>query len=236
MSRRPIGAQTSRRAVAARCRSRLQLRPPSCRSESRLPLQCFELFEADDVAAEALSGGGAEVTYELCRLLGRAEHTEISVALEHAVELFTDEFLAEASRHLLHPGVYNTRIDARYGNAVRPTFEGQNAGELVEGRLRGTVGGHPCDRVPGGGAGDVHYASPVRGGHARKRLSGAEEGSCHVDVEGGLPPFRLGGRDGERDAGCARVVYEDGDVAEFVAHPLETGRDRVLVGHVQARG
>src|SRR5829696_4076536 len=162
MSRRPIGAQTSRRAVAARCRSRLQLRPPSCRSESSLALQCFERFEADDVAAEALPGGGAEVAYELCRLLRRAEHPEISVALEHAVELFADELLAEASRLLLHSGVYNTWIDARYGDAIRSAFKGQNAGELVEGRLRGAVGGHPCDRVSGGGAGDVHYASPVR--------------------------------------------------------------------------
>ena len=114
------------------------------------------------MAAEALRGGGAEVAYELRRLLGRAEHPEISVALEHAVELFTDELLAEASRLFLHPGIYNTRIDARYGDAVRTSFESQNAGELVEGCLRGAVGGHPCDRVPGGGAGDVHYASPVR--------------------------------------------------------------------------
>src|SRR5215208_3547349 len=150
------------------------------------------------MAAEALRGGGAEVAYELRRLLGRAEHPEISVALEHAVELFTDEFLAEASRFLLHPGVYNTWIDARYGDAVRAAFEG---------RLRGTVGGHPCDRMPGCGAGDVHYASPVRGGHAWQRLSGAEEGPRHVDVEGAPPPFRLRGRDGERDAGCARIVY-----------------------------
>ena len=60
---------------------------------SRLLPQRLELFEADDVAAEALRGGGAEVAYELRRLLGRAEHPEISVALEHAVELFADEVL-----------------------------------------------------------------------------------------------------------------------------------------------
>src|SRR5215204_6907806 len=167
------------------------------------------------MAAEALRDGGAEIAYELRRLLGRAEHPEISIALEHAVEMFTDELLAEASRLFLHPGIYNTRIDTSYNDAVRPTFEGQNAGELVEGRLGGTVGGHPRDRVPGCGAGDVHYASPVRGGHAWQRLSGAEEGPGHVDVEGAPPPFRLRGRDGERDAGCARVVYEDDDVAEF---------------------
>ena len=59
-------------------------------ARSRFLLERFELFEADDVAAEALRGGGAEVAYELRRLLGRAEHPEISVALEHAVELFAD--------------------------------------------------------------------------------------------------------------------------------------------------
>src|SRR5215211_7792225 len=140
----------------------LLLRLLSSLTASGLLLQSFELFEADDVAAKALGGGGAEVAYELRRLLGRAEHPEISVALEHTVELFTDELLAEASRLFLHLGVYNTWIDARYDDTVRAAFEGQNAGELVEGRLRGAVGGHPRDRVPGGGAGDVHYASPVR--------------------------------------------------------------------------
>src|SRR5215217_6033699 len=140
----------------------LLLRLLSSLTASGLLLQSFELFEADDVAAEALRGGGAEVAYELRRLLRRAEHPEISVALEHTVELFADELLAEASRLLLHPGVYNSRVDARYGDAVRTAFEGQNAGELVEGRFRSSVGGHPRDRVPGGGAGDVHYASPVR--------------------------------------------------------------------------
>src|SRR5918993_4928847 len=208
----------------------------NCRRGSRLLLERFELFEADDVAAEALRGGGAEEAYELRRLLGRAEHPEISVALEHAVELFADELLAEASRLLLHSGVHDARIDARYGDAVRPTFQGQNAGELVEGRFRGAVGGHPRDRMPGGGARDVHDSSPVRRDHAWERLSGAEEGPGHVDVEGASPRIRPGGRDGERDAGCARVVYEDGDVAEFALHPLETGRDRALVGHVQAHG
>src|SRR5919112_817769 len=188
------------------------------------------------MAAEALRGGGTEVAYELRRLLGRTEHPEISVALEHAVELFTDELLAEASRLFLHPGVHDARIDAHYGDAVRTAFQGQNAGELVEGRLRGAVGGHPCDRVPGGGAGDVHYASPVRRDHAGERFPGAQKGPGHVDVEGAPPRIRSRGRYGERDAGRARVVYEDGDVTEFAAHPLETGRDRVLVGHVQFHG
>lgn len=114
------------------------------------------------MAAEALRGGGAEVAYELRWLLRRAEHPEISVSLEHTVELFTDKLLAEASRLFLHLGIYNTWIDARYGDAVRTAFEGKNAGELVKGRFRGSVGGHPRDRVPGGGAGDVNYASPVR--------------------------------------------------------------------------
>src|ERR671920_1489373 len=148
--------------------------------------------------------------------------------------LFTDELLAEASRLFLHLGVNNTWIDARYDDTVRAAFEGQNAGELVEGRFRGSVGGHPRDRVSGGGAGDVHYASPVRRSHAGQRLPGAEEGPCNVDVEDASPRFRPRGRDGKGDAGCACVVYEDGDVAEFGAHPPEACCYRSLVGHVQA--
>src|SRR5687768_12621813 len=114
------------------------------------------------MADEALRGGSAEVADELRRLLGGTEHHELSVVLVHAVDLFTDGLMADASRIFLHPRIYHTRIDGRDGDGVRTAFESQNAGELVDGRLRGAVGGHPCDRVPGGGAGDVHYASPVR--------------------------------------------------------------------------
>ena len=75
------------------------------------------------MAAKALRGWGAEVAYEFRRLFWRAEYPEISVALEHAVELIADKVLTEASRLLLHPGVHNTRIDARYGDAVTGAFE-----------------------------------------------------------------------------------------------------------------
>jgi hypothetical protein len=80
-----------------RCRSRAPTRPRSCRPGSGLSLQCFELFEADDVAAKALGGWGAEVAYELGWRLGRAEHPEVLVPVEHAVELFANKLVAEAS-------------------------------------------------------------------------------------------------------------------------------------------
>jgi hypothetical protein len=152
------------------------------------------------------------------------------------VELFADQVLAEASGLFLHPGVYDAGVDAHHGDPVRFSFEGEDAGELVQGGFGGGVGGHPCDGVSGGGAGDVDYAAPVRRGHAGQRLPGAQEGPCYVDVEGAAPAFGSCGRDRERDAGCARVVYEDGDVAELLAHRLEAGRDRDLVGHVHHHG
>ena len=75
----------------------------------------------------------------------------------------------------LHPGVHNARVDACGDYVVGRSFEGEDAGELVEGSLGGAVGGHTGQRVPRGGARDVHDTSPVLGGHLRQRLSSQQK-------------------------------------------------------------
>ena len=85
------------------------------------------------MAAKALGGWGAEVAYELGWRLGGAEHSEIFVAVEHAVELLADQLLPEGPRFFLHPGVEDTGVDARYGDPVRFAFEGEDTRELIQG-------------------------------------------------------------------------------------------------------
>ena len=175
---------------------------------------------------------GTEVAYEVGGLLWRAEHPEVAIVVEHAVELFADDLRPEAPGLFLHAGVDHTGVHADGRYVVRFALGGEDAGELVQGRLRGAVGCHSSHGMPGGGAGDVDDASPVTGDHLRQRLSGAEKGSRYVHLEHPAPCFRPRGGYGERYAGRAGVVDEDGSRSEPGTEPLEAFGDRVFIGNV----
>ena len=149
------------------------------------------------------------------------------------MELLADEVRAEGAGLFLHPRVDHAGVDAGDGDVVGLPFEGEDAGELVEGGLGGAVGGHAGHRVAGGGAGDVDDAAPATRNHVRQRLPDAEKGAGRIHVEDAAPVGGFRSRDRERDAGRAGVVYQDVYGSEPGPGPLEGLGDGFLCGDVQ---
>ena len=117
-------------------------------------------------------------------------------------------------------------------DVVLGPLDGQHAGELLEGGLRGGVGRHRRHPQKGGHGADVEDLAPTGPDHVPSHLLRQEEGPLQVGVKDGIPFCRgiVQRRAADVHPG---IVDQDVDPAEPRHDRFHGAGDGVQVGHIQ---